>query len=65
MDYKCPFAREENYTQHCKKQNDFCAHQKYCRSKGRWVLTEQAQSCPLREEKLPEKPVKKRGKKNG
>lgn len=47
----CPYARYgEGMVIHCAKADDLCAHQRYCMSKGWYVLTDQAGNCPARKE---------------
>lgn len=48
----CPNARYgEGMVIQCAKADDLCAHQRYCMSKGWYVLTDQAGNCPARKEK--------------
>ena len=47
----CPYARyAEQMSIKCTKTDDLCAHQRYCMSKGWYVLTDQAGNCPARKE---------------
>ena len=60
----CPYARYgENMVIQCAKTEDACAHQRYCMSKGWYVLTEQAGNCPARKEEDNERKTAKAAKK--
>ena len=64
----CPYARYgERMAIQCTKADDLCAHQRYCMSKGWYVLTDQAGDCPARKEenndrKTAKAPKKRRNK---
>lgn len=48
---ECPNAEyRENMRIYCKKAGMPCAHQRFMSCKGWWVLTDQADACPAREE---------------
>ena len=52
----CPNARYgERMVIQCAKTDDACAHQRYCMSKGRYVLTDQAGACPARKDENHER----------
>ena len=60
----CPHAQyAEGMVIHCAKADDLCAHQRYCMSKGWYVLTEQAGNCPARKEEDNERKTAKAAKK--
>lgn len=52
----CPYARYgERMAIQCTKAGDLCAHQRYCMSKGWYVLTDQAGACPARRDESNER----------
>ena len=52
----CPNARYgEGMVIQCAKTDDLCAHQRYCMSKGWYVLTDQAGACPARKDETHER----------
>lgn len=56
----CPYARYgERMAIQCTKADDLCAHQRYCMSKGWYVLTDQAGNCPARKDESNERKVAK------
>ena len=60
----CPHARyAEGMVIQCAKADDLCAHQRYCMSKGWYVLTDQAGNCPARKEESNERETVKTAKK--
>lgn len=62
---KCEYAIVKDYVQYCKKTNDHCGNQRYCAGKGRWLLTEAANNCPMKKAEAKAKKPAKRSKKNG
>ena len=60
----CPNARYgERMVIQCAKADDLCAHQRYCMSKGWYVLTDQAGNCPARKDENHERETVKTAKK--
>ena len=60
----CPHARyAEGMVIECSKADDLCAHQRYCMSKGWYVLTDQAGNCPARKDEINERKTAKADKK--
>ena len=52
----CPHARyAEGMVIQCTRRDEPCAHQRYCMSKGWYVLTDQAGNCPARKEESNER----------
>ena len=47
----------------CTKRGEPCAHQRWCMSKGWYVLTDQAGNCPARKEESNERETDKTAKK--
>ena len=57
---RCPYARyTEGMVIQCTKRDEPCAHQRYCMSKGWYVLTDQAGNCPARKEDNHERKTSK------
>lgn len=48
---QCPRALLQRKVLWCTALNNFCGHQRHCNVKGHAVLTEQAKTCPMRENK--------------
>lgn len=47
----CPLAQYAVGMQiKCTKADELCAHQRYCMSKGWYILTDQAGNCPGRKD---------------
>ena len=56
----CPYARyAEGMVIKCTKADDLCAHQRYCMSKGWYVLTDQVGNCPARKDENHERKTDK------
>ena len=56
----CPLARyAEGMVIKCTKADDLCAHQRYCMSKGWYVLTDQAGACLARKDESNERKAAK------
>ena len=52
----CPLAQYTAGMQiKCTRSDDLCAHQRYCMSKGWYVLTDQAGACPARKDENHER----------
>lgn len=48
--YECPLADIEWDSITCKKDGKPCGHTRYCKMKGRLILTEQAEECTFRKD---------------
>ncbi|MBR4873822.1 MAG: hypothetical protein IKV00_08295 [Clostridia bacterium] len=59
MNYNCPYAERRHGTilLFCKKRNNDCMNQRFCRQRGETVLTQYAKDCPAR--KNPDEPKPK------
>ena len=45
---RCPFATDGRREILCNAAKTVCGNQRYCELKGKFLLTENAKSCPVR-----------------